>query len=146
MPKLIYEFNELLDSSYKTFSSCCCTLLSALKGRIFSIPFPRNYSRCVVINVVRPYCRTAVLIGRHSCNGTIVPVTCFPALIFLMTNYVTITTLNCCLVNVVPLPADHCCQLLPCQCCALHHLDQRFLRRFLWRTDDLEPSMIGVAL
>ena len=77
MPKLIYEFNELLDSSYKTFSSCCCTLLSVLKGRIFSIPFPRNYSRCVVINVVRPYCRTAVLIGRHSCNGTIVPVTCF---------------------------------------------------------------------
>ena len=41
---------------------------------------------------------------------------------------------------------DHCCQLLPCQYCALHYPDQwSFLLKFLWCADFLEPSLIAVA-
>ena len=92
VPKLIYESNELLVSSFKSFGYC--TLLSALEGRIFSIPFSRNPSRFAVIHDLRPCRRTAILIGYHSYIITIVLATCFPALNFL-TNYVTIVVLKC---------------------------------------------------
>jgi len=53
MPKLIFEINELLVSFFKSFVSCCCTLLPALIKNLQHFFSSWLLSLCCYINVLR---------------------------------------------------------------------------------------------